>query len=50
MLLDTYSSNGTYINGHRLPPDEPRALRHGDEVCFGNLTMHVYFHAGKPAV
>ncbi len=49
-LIDLESSNGTFLNGHRLPPHEPVPLREGDEVIFGKMVVHIYFksnaHAG----
>ena len=29
-VIDNHSSNGTTLNGKRLNPGEPQALRHGD--------------------
>lgn len=43
MLMDIGSSNGTYLNGQRLPPNQPRVLRDGDEMRLGKLVAHVYF-------
>ncbi|MEM9953581.1 MAG: FHA domain-containing protein [Chloroflexota bacterium] len=43
MLLDVGSSNGTYLNGQRLLPNQPRVLRDGDEVRLGKLVAHIYF-------
>jgi len=43
MLLDVGSSNGTFLNGQRLPPNQPRVLRDGDEVRLGKLVVYVYF-------
>lgn len=43
MLMDLGSSNGTYINGQRLVPNQPRVLRDGDEVRLGKLVVHIYF-------
>jgi hypothetical protein len=42
-LVDMKSSNGTFINGLRVYPQERRVLRHGDELRLGRLVMHVYF-------
>lgn len=42
-LIDLGSSNGTFLNGQRLAPDNPRVLRDGDEVRFGRLIGHIYF-------
>jgi len=43
MLMDIGSSNGTYLNGQRLPTNQPRILRDGDEVRLGKLIAHIYF-------
>lgn len=43
ILLDVGSSNGTYLNGQRLLPNQPRVLRDGDEMRLGKLVAHVYF-------
>ncbi len=43
ILLDIGSANGTYLNGQRLAPNQPRVLRDGDEVRFGKLVTYVYF-------
>lgn len=42
-LVDLGSVNGTYLNGQRLLPNQPRVIRDGDEIRFGKLVMHVYF-------
>ena len=43
MLLDAGSANGTFLNGQRLPANQPRVVRDGDEVRLGKLVAHVYF-------
>jgi len=43
MLLDVGSANGTFLNGQRLLPNQPRVLRDGDEVRLGKLVAHIYF-------
>jgi pSer/pThr/pTyr-binding forkhead associated (FHA) protein len=43
MVLDVGSSNGTFLNGQRLLPNQPRVLRDGDELRFGKLIAHIYF-------
>lgn len=43
MIEDSGSSNGTYLNGQRLPPNQPRIIRDGDEICLGRLVANVYF-------
>lgn len=42
-IMDLQSSNGTHLNGIRLPPHEPHEIRDGDELRFGNLQMTVHF-------
>jgi len=41
-LQDLGSINGTYINGQRLPPDEPYALQSGEEIQIGELRLIFY--------
>ena len=33
-LCDANSSNGTYLNGVRLPPERSRPLKSGDQIAF----------------
>ncbi len=40
---DMNSANGTYLNGQRMVPNQPRVLQDGDEVRFGKLITRVYF-------
>lgn len=42
-LVDLGSVNGTFLNGQRLIPNQPRVLRDGDEIRFGKLVVHLYF-------
>lgn len=42
-LADLGSSNGTYLNGERLQPQQTRVLRDGDEVRFGELSAKIHF-------
>jgi hypothetical protein len=42
VIADLGSTNGTCVNGERLPPHEPCTLRDGDEVRLGNLFLKVY--------
>lgn len=43
MLEDLGSTNGTYINGRRMYPDQHYILQHGDQIQFGKLVTQVYF-------
>ena len=45
-LTDLGSTNGTALNGVRLKPNSPQALRDGDEVRLGKLTLRVFFESG----
>ena len=36
-VRDLNSSNGTWVNGDRLIPNESRTLQQGDHVCFGRM-------------
>ncbi len=42
-LVDLKSTNGTYLNGQRLIPNQPRVLRDGDEIRLGRLVFHIFF-------
>ena len=42
VLIDRDSTNGTLLNGYRLPPDLPYPVHSGDEVRFGQLLVHVF--------
>lgn len=42
-VTDLDSRNGTYLNGVRLIPNQPRILRDGDELCLGTLFLRIYF-------
>lgn len=46
MIMDIGSSNGTFLNGQRLLPNQPRVLRDGDEIRLGRLVAHIYFKVG----
>lgn len=43
MLVDLNSTNGTFINGQQIPPQQPRIIRDGDEIQFGKLIATIYF-------
>lgn len=46
-VIDKGSANGTFLNGQRLIPNQPRVLRDGDEIRMGKLIAHIYFKAGQ---
>jgi len=43
MVQDLGSVNGTFLNGTRLVPFQPRVLRHDDELVLGRLALRVSF-------
>lgn len=43
-VTDMNTVNGTFINGTKLLPQEIRALRHGDELRLGQLTLMAHFY------
>ncbi len=40
-VMDLNSSNGTYLNGQRLPPNQPVVISHGDVVSLGKLKIQI---------
>ncbi|MFK7804649.1 MAG: FHA domain-containing protein [Anaerolineae bacterium] len=42
VVLDLNSTNGTFLNQYRLPPELPYPVKNGDEIQFGNLLVHVF--------
>ena len=40
-IVDIGSTNGTYLNGRRLVPNQTYILRDGDEIRFSRLTAHI---------
>ena len=40
-VADLGSTNGTYLNGVRLQPHQPRLLRTGDRLSLGELVLEV---------
>jgi len=47
VLLDENSTNGTFMDRVRLPPQTPRALRSGERVRLGRVWLEVRF---EPAI
>ncbi|GAB4421650.1 MAG: FHA domain-containing protein [Anaerolineae bacterium] len=43
MIQDLESANGTFLNGMRLLPHQPRVLRNNDELMLGRLALRVTF-------
>jgi DNA-binding winged helix-turn-helix (wHTH) protein len=48
-LIDLNSTNGTYVNGERLPPGQPRRLRAGDKISFGQACLVEFDDPGTTA-
>ncbi len=44
LLMDLGSSNGTWLNGSQLAPQEPIRLESGDEIRLGKLVVKVKFN------
>jgi pSer/pThr/pTyr-binding forkhead associated (FHA) protein len=44
-VVDLESTNGTFLNGHRLAANQPHLVRDGDEIRLGELAFYVYFAA-----
>lgn len=42
-IMDMGSTNGTYVNGRRLMPDNFYILQSGDEIRMGKLTAFIHF-------
>lgn len=42
-VTDLGSSNGTFLNGEALPPDQSHAIAHGDELVLGKLFLRIFF-------
>ena len=41
MIEDLNSTNGTYLNGERLNPNQPIAVTPGDSICIGNAVIEM---------
>ena len=50
MVIDNESTNGTFVNGQRVPSGSSRELRSGDVIAFGaeGPTVSVRISDGKP--
>ncbi len=42
-IVDLYSTNGTFVGGQRLEPNEPFRLRDGEEVLLASLLVQIVF-------
>ncbi|MCX7801368.1 MAG: FHA domain-containing protein, partial [Fimbriimonadales bacterium] len=40
-IIDLESTNGTWVNGVRIGPNQPREIKIGDEMRFGNTVLRV---------
>ena len=43
-VMDMHAPNGTFLNGQKLVPMQPRLLRDSDEIRLGNLVLQVTFY------
>src|SRR5688572_16219075 len=48
-LIDLNSTNGTYVNGERITPAQPRRLRAGDKIDFGHACTVEFDDPGTTA-
>jgi predicted component of type VI protein secretion system len=48
-VIDLNSTNGTYVNGERLLPGQPRRLRAGDKIDFGHACTVEFDDPGTTA-
>lgn len=44
-ILDLGSTNGTFLNGSRLPAHAETLIKHGDVVALGKLKIQVFMNA-----
>jgi pSer/pThr/pTyr-binding forkhead associated (FHA) protein len=42
-VIDLHSTNGTWLNGERIAPEEPTVLRDADKLRLGLLEFRVHF-------
>jgi len=47
VVMDLNSSNGTYVNGVRIPAQVETRLVHGDVIALGKLKIQVLFRRAK---
>jgi pSer/pThr/pTyr-binding forkhead associated (FHA) protein len=43
VVSDLNSTNGTFINGQRIPRGNRRVVRDGDELLLGDLLIYVFY-------
>ncbi len=48
-LLDLGSSNGTFLNGQRLPPHTPYRVQNRDKMALGQIVMEVIYQIDGPS-
>lgn len=46
-IVDRGSANGTFLNGQKLVPEQPRVLRDGDDIRLGHLTVRITFERSQ---
>jgi adenylate cyclase len=47
-VVDLGADNGTYLNGQRLPPNQPTPLGAGDEIRIGRAALHFFLRRPAP--
>jgi hypothetical protein len=48
ILQDLGSTNGTWLNAVRLPPNSSHMLKNGDMIQLGQVRLQAVFHGSKP--
>jgi len=46
-VADANSTNGTFVNGARLAPKAPHAIKSGDRISFGETLVFYYLGPGE---
>lgn len=51
VIVDHNSTNGTYLNGQRLVPEQPRVVRDNDLIRIGHISLRVTYqqNQGEPS-
>lgn len=42
-IVDLGSTNGSFVRGERMVPNEPYKVRHGEEIILGRLAVQIMF-------
>jgi hypothetical protein len=47
VIVDLSSRNGTYLNGAKLPANQPTPIQDQDEIRLGKIIMQIWIEAGE---